>query len=754
YVIGWQLGAPLDAALTWPERMLGLLRRLGLILYQLINRQTVLDSLLFVVLMCLLFWVLAVYGGFALARHGDAWRAAVPAGLALFVIQFYDPLVARRTWYLAFYIFFMLLLVARMAFVQQHARWKTTRTSLPPHLSLDFIRFAMLFAAVIVILAWTAPAMANALPAAARLWRPVKDSWDSAMEDFNYAFASLRSSQPVYSPVYGSSAVLGTGVQLSDTQIFVARAPTDPPPGARFYWRARTFDEYQDGQWFSNIDTNYSYDPNSPDLPLAPGVGRWRAEFEITSAVHMGTLFTPPQPLWVDRAGQVQYARDPDGTLDIASFISSPAVAPGEIYHVGSSLSAPTIQQMRQAGQQYPEHITARYLQLPETITPRTRQLAEQITAGLETPYEKVLAVTRYLRQNMTYVQQIEAQKPEGQEAVDWFLFDLKQGFCNYYSTAEIVLLRAVGIPARWSVGYAQGELLTDDTLRNNDRLSYLVRQKDAHAWPEVYFPGIGWVEFEPTAAQPDILRLETDRLDSTTPLIDPNPRDEQGDLPLDERAGYAGAPGQAEQNRVNVVYSIAAVLAGLILLALAVLRLLPRFGYPAAPVLLERALQRSGLQPPEVVRRLARKANQAPPPARLKPLPVILETILLKLGLRPPQFIRVWSRQAQLPPIARAYSEINRSLQRVGQPPAAHDTPAERAHSLGSQVPAALQPAQQLVREYEIATFSRLPADLEIARQSAQVLRRLSLRAAAERWLARFQAPKDRNLQPRRRGG
>jgi len=106
------------------------------------------------------------------------------------------------------------------------------------------------------------------------------------------------------------------------------------------------------------------------------------------------------------------------------------------------------------------------------------------------------------LRKNIDYSESVPPI-PADQELIDWFLFDIRQGFCNYYASAEIIMLRSLGIPARLSVGYAQGEPIEDMSD------AYLVRQRDAHAWPEVYFPSIGWVEFEPTASQPDISRLE-----------------------------------------------------------------------------------------------------------------------------------------------------------------------------------------------------------------------------------------------------
>jgi transglutaminase-like putative cysteine protease len=745
FTVSWQLGTTQQTEALWADRLSALLLRLGIIIYQLINRLTVRDSLLFLVLMGFLFWGLSVHAGYVLARYGDAWKATLPTGLAIFVIHYYDPNVTRRAWALAFFIFFTLVLVARTTFIRQRNRWQANRTALPPHLSLDFIRFTMLFASLIVVVAWTAPALAKALPAAQKLWQPVRSSWNEAVDDMNYAFASLRSSRPVYSTVYGNSATLGRGTPLGPTQIFNVRTPLDIPTGVRYYWRARTFDTYRDGQWFSNIDTSHDFDPENDDLLTTSSTGRWESNFEVTSVVNMATLFTPAQPQWVSRTSQVYYVENPDGTLDISTFIADPFIRPGEVYQVKSSVSAPTITELRQAGEDYPDWVTERYLQLPGNISAETRQLAEDITAGLETPYDKAAAITQYLRENITYVETIDGAPQPGQEVIDWFLFDYKQGFCNYYATAEVILLRLAGIPARWSIGYAQGELITEETRETRpdlggDTLLYTVRQKDSHAWPEVFFPEIGWVEFEPTVGQPDIARPLEDTQNPLTPnlsAIEQRDRELEEAERLQDRNAQPGSP--IEQDPRRVLFWIAGILASLILLLALATFLLPALGIPGLAVWLEQGLRRLGIQPPQNVQRWAeRSANQRV--IQLKPVPVILETALEKMGLRPPHLLRQWARRSQLPALALAYTEINRSLSRLGQPAGATDTPAERADALGALVPPTNEPAHRLVREYQIETFSQQLADLDAARQAAQDIRRFSSRAVIQRILSRFQ--------------
>lgn len=98
-----------------------------------------------------------------------------------------------------------------------------------------------------------------------------------------------------------------------------------------------------------------------------------------------------------------------------------------------------------------------------------------------------------------------------------YVLFDIRQGYCDYYASAMAVMARALGIPARVVSGYAQGEWMPDGRYR--------VRQRDAHTWVEIYFPGFGWVEFEPTAAQPSILRPQRPISPTPTPAA-PGPID------------------------------------------------------------------------------------------------------------------------------------------------------------------------------------------------------------------------------------
>jgi len=122
------------------------------------------------------------------------------------------------------------------------------------------------------------------------------------------------------------------------------------------------------------------------------------------------------------------------------------------------------------------------------------------VTAEAETPYARALALEAYLR-SFPYDLEV-AKPPEGQDVADYFLFDLQRGYCDYFASAMVVMARSVRIPARLAVGYAMGRY-------DPQRGAYVVTEKDGHAWPELYFPGYGWIPFEPTSGLGALERAE-----------------------------------------------------------------------------------------------------------------------------------------------------------------------------------------------------------------------------------------------------
>ncbi|MCA1066560.1 transglutaminase domain-containing protein [Rossellomorea sp. AcN35-11] len=138
-----------------------------------------------------------------------------------------------------------------------------------------------------------------------------------------------------------------------------------------------------------------------------------------------------------------------------------------------------------------------RYTQLPETTPQRVRDLAVDITSEEENWYDKVRAIEGYFSEKAYVYDQFDVPVPEeGQDYVDQFLFETQRGYCDNFSTSMVVLVRALGIPARWAKGYTEGEYSRQ--VDSNYKL-YEVSNNNAHSWVEVFFPEVGWVPFEPT---------------------------------------------------------------------------------------------------------------------------------------------------------------------------------------------------------------------------------------------------------------
>lgn len=712
FLIPWQLGAPLAESIQWKERLVILFERLANTIDLLVRSRPVNDNILFLLLMSMLFWWLGVQAGYSITRHASPWRAVVPTGLAIIVIHSYDPLIARRAWFLAAYLLFALLLMARITFIQQRVQWRDHRTYVPPDIGFDWIRFTLAAAVLLIMLAWTAPALAESLPAARDAWNTARRPWVEFQDRMSNAFASLQASVGLVSEYYGSSMSLGRGSELSDDLVMSVEAPPRPVPGMRYYWRAYTYDRYEEGEWKSTFTDSIVVNPNDPNILQPDLTGRRIATFTFAPRSTIVTLFTAPQPVWVSVPATAYVANNEDGTIDLAAYQATSAIPGGQNYEVRSSLTAVTVAQLREAGTEYPEWVTERYLQLPPDITPRTIDLAERVSADMDNPYDVAAAVTDFLR-TYEYREVIDPPPTDG-EVLDWWLFDYKAGFCVYYASAEVVMLRALGIPARMAVGYAQGEFegrgrdtppeggsFTDPEDFTDQGGNYLVRQSDAHTWPEVYFPGIGWVEFEPTAGQAEIARPMGAYPDGTPLSLEEEERERRElerlrdlmdfEAEQDLLASGVGAGGDDGANNGLPMWVALPPLTLIVFLLFAWRR-----------------------------RRM---------PA-VTPFPVRLERRLKRLGFKSPAFLQKWAYRASLSPLTTAYNEINRALKRLGSPAAVDDTPAERASSLVRLLPVAEESIQSLLFEYHLSTYSLKSANELVALQAAAQIRKLSYRS------------------------
>lgn len=213
-----------------------------------------------------------------------------------------------------------------------------------------------------------------------------------------------------------------------------------------------------------------------------------------------------------------------------------------------------------------------KYTQVPETLPSRVTELAQEITAPYETNYDKARAIEGYFgRSGFTYEVEDVPFPDEEDDYVDQFLFETKRGYCDNYSTSMVVMLRTLGIPARWVKGFTAGDVIEEgiDISGVADELGVLVRDdkqynkyevsnSNAHSWVEVYFSGIGWVPFEPTQGFSNLVEFESSIEEPTEEESEPAsttedhfdiepPEPEIPDIEIDQEV----ATGKEEKNNI-----------------------------------------------------------------------------------------------------------------------------------------------------------------------------------------------------------
>ncbi len=584
----WVTSRLLPSTYTWLERWDNLAMRLYNWYITAIQGGVSYDNLMFILQMGVIIWGVGYLTVWFVFRANKPWPAIVPGGLVLLINLYYAP-KDISTWFVL-YLIVSLLLIVRFNLFEQERRWRSRGVFFRPDINFDFLRDGLIFSLLVVGLAWIAPPVVDAksievLDEFQGAWRDVQGDWNRLFADLNYRDRSVYDS-------FGASLTLGGARQLSDDPVMDVRLS-----GIGRYWRAAVYDYYSGDGWVTRDEDRAGF---GPEDPLSLPVFDVREPVTQTYTYHRDNatvLYAMSNPVWLDRTARVNFNELPGEQVtreaaipgwtaggepwveEITYIRSNATVDQGESYSVVSLASRATVDQLQNAGSNYPTWVTGRYLNLPPSVTERTVALARQLTASYDNNFDKALAIERYLRNNITYNETIPAPPP-GVDKVDYILFTRPEAYCDYYATSMIVMLRSQGIPARLAAGFARGTY-------NGEKQAFEVRNRDAHSWVEAYFPTYGWIEFEPTAAQPTIIRpTANERGDafaagSFVPSPPPNlgdgagfgpeniPIDDEtvagGDLPFGLRLPFFGSSG---------ALGVTAVGGGVLLLAVALLLL------------------------------------------------------------------------------------------------------------------------------------------------------------------------------------
>ncbi|HEV2288830.1 MAG TPA: DUF3488 and transglutaminase-like domain-containing protein [Candidatus Acidoferrales bacterium] len=320
---------------------------------------------------------------------------------------------------------------------------------------------------------------------------------------FTAGYMSALNLQPTLMTGFTDNVTLGEIGKLKESSAVVMRIRVagDASRAQDVHWRGMILTNFDGKRWFTpdrtsvvvTPDASGSYNLNA--APMPPNTSymlRYTVLMEplATDAIFLaahpaavwgrfGPDFNPARPgmrgyLTVSRTGAVLNPFHNSLNMHYDAVSEIPDVAPALL---------------RAATHDYPQGIRDTYLQLPQ-LDPRIKELATQITAHDSTVYDKASEIARYLRTRYGYT--LDLSDMNQPDPLAYFLFIKRAGHCEYFASAMVVMLRTLGIPARYATGFLPGEY-------NDLAQDYIIRASDAHSWVEVYFPGYGWITFDPT---------------------------------------------------------------------------------------------------------------------------------------------------------------------------------------------------------------------------------------------------------------
>ncbi len=657
------------------------------------------DELVLTLLVGILFWFLAYNANWHIFRLDRVWRVVLPPGLILLVnIVFFNgdkPLDA----YLFGFILMALVLIVRSNLDTRQWEWAVLGIAVPSFVKRQFAAIGILLSLLALALAWSVPSsdIDDRLQNFQRFL--ASDPIQQLADVWNRLFAPIEGEGPATTDYYGADLLnLSGAISLGDDVVFTVDAPQ---AGNRYYWRSRVFERYTDGQWSPSADLRIT-DRSPPVLVQMNeeviGASRQEVQQRFTVGTSNSRIFyAAPQPLLIEQSGRIDliYTDKPDNTsMNVSVIRPLKVLRRGESYAVNSLISIASANQLRRAPSEYPEWVSSAnlYLGIPSA---RVLDLARNIVAEADAnnPYDKAKAIERWLRENIAYNESISAP-PQNVDTVEWVLFGAREGYCTYYATSMIVMLRHLGIPARLAAGFSQGEF-------DSDIGQFVVREREAHTWVEVYFPGYGWIEFEPTSAQAPIhrdgdeLAQEQEQPQNTDPTSTPSPTPSPTPLP-----SPTSLPNQQvrEQNLEQPTATLTPTA-------------LP--SPSPTPVILPT------VQPPI-------SPDNPPPLSVLQPiisfaLVVMLFLIVLAIIALLLFWWWEWRGMGGLSPVSRAYARLERYIQLIGINVGSTQTTLEKRRELQRRIPAAREPIRTISDLYTRERYGASSSDAGEHKQYAE---------------------------------
>jgi protein-glutamine gamma-glutamyltransferase len=306
-----------------------------------------------------------------------------------------------------------------------------------------------------------------------------------------------------FSTGFSDHVELGRIGQIQQSNAVVMHIQIDGDAVGRYdlRWRGVALANFDGHNWW-NPREQYVLQRQADGEFLVPSFGTWRSPVAGSARpvsgprlIHYRVLM---EPIGTNIFFLAPWVRNVRGEYRSLSVDSGAAVynLDGQHavnrYEAESDISAVAPEALRTASRSYPPQVASRYLQLPRDIDPRISRLAEQVTNSASNNFDRAAALEKYLKTRFGYT--LQMPRTAVKDPVANFLFERKQGHCEYFASSMAVMLRTLGIPSRVVNGFRSDEF---NDLTGN----YVVRAKDAHSWVEAYFPDYGWQTFDPTPA-------------------------------------------------------------------------------------------------------------------------------------------------------------------------------------------------------------------------------------------------------------
>jgi hypothetical protein len=485
----------------------------------------------------LLVWGTGQFAASAVFRHRRPLSAVVVVGAIL--IGNMAATVREQLGYLILFSLAALFLLIRLHALDEQTTWMRRRIGDPAAVRSIYLRGGTAFIAIAVVgsLFLTASARSAPLAGAWEDVKPVLLDISAAIQRFLPAGGDNRGFGSVQ---FGPSAVVQTSWSTNqDISLSIKRPVGDGRP---YYWRAIAYDRADKFGWgwtgSDRIQRPAGEELLVGSLDAPAKEGSVEVTFTITPKAYRGSyVLSPLTPIKIDRDSDLLGLGE--GVLFEAVEINGrePYVVTARIPLLGDDPpGALTQNQLRVAGDDYPDEILARYLQVPEgAIGPQAQKVLDDVLARTteDNPFDVATAMVNELQSSRFDYDTNVADVDCGERSVaECFAFS-RQGFCQQYATLMTLLLREHGIPARYVQGFLPGNVNPLTGFED-------IPNSNGHAWVEVYFPAYGWIIFDPTGG--DRSRVET--LPVGRRVDGPSPRPSRSVAPRDDGPDPERTPG------------------------------------------------------------------------------------------------------------------------------------------------------------------------------------------------------------------